>query len=77
MKNRPYGPDIDETIVSFFLHVFMSYVTGLQLKRMYLTNRNRRVIHTYNGKSVTKLYYDRPGSIVNMYLFVLDDSLTS
>ena len=31
---------------------------------MYLTNRDRRVIHIqYNGKSVTKVYYDRPGTI--------------
>ena len=30
---------------------------------MYLTNRNRRVIHIYNGKSVTKVDFDRPGSI--------------
>ena len=27
---------------------------------MYLTNRNRGVIHIYNGKSVTKVYSDRP-----------------
>ena len=24
---------------------------------MYLTNRNRCIIHTYNGKSVMKVYY--------------------
>ena len=30
---------------------------------MCLTNRNRRVIHIYNGKSETKVYYDRPGTI--------------
>ena len=35
---------------------------------MYLTNRNRhnrnrRVIHIYNSKSVTKFYYDCPGTI--------------
>ena len=30
---------------------------------MYLTNRNRRVMYIYNGKSVTKVYYDRPRSI--------------
>ena len=28
---------------------------------MHLTNRNGRVIHVYNGKSVTKVYYNRPG----------------
>ena len=33
------------------------------MKWRYLTNRNRRFIHIYNGKSVTKVYYDRPGSI--------------
>ena len=30
---------------------------------MYLTNRNRCVIQIYNSKSVTKVHYDRPGSI--------------
>ena len=34
---------------------------------MYLTNRNMRFIHIYNGKSVTKVYYDRPGFIYNIY----------
>ena len=29
---------------------------------MYLTSRNRRVIHIYNGKDVMKVYYDRSGS---------------
>ena len=36
-------------------------------KIMDLTNRNGRVIHVYNGKSVTKVYYDRPGSIPVIY----------
>ena len=31
---------------------------------MYLTNRNRRGIHIYNGKPVTNVSYDRPGAIV-------------
>ena len=30
---------------------------------MCLINRNRYVIHVYYGNSVTKVYYDRPGSI--------------
>ena len=32
-------------------------------ERMYLTNSSSRVIHIYNGKSVTKFYYERSGSI--------------
>ena len=31
---------------------------------MYSTNRNRRVIHIYHGKSVTKVYCDRLGTII-------------
>ena len=30
---------------------------------MYLTNRDMRVIHIYNRKSVKKVYYDRPETI--------------
>ena len=31
-----------------------------------LTNRNGAVIHIYNGKSMTKVYYNRPGTIHNV-----------
>ena len=34
---------------------------------MDLTNRNKRVVHVYNGKSVTKAYYDRPEPIPVIY----------
>ena len=37
---------------------------------MYLTNRNRRVLHIDNGKSVTNVYYDRPGSIYAYFMYL-------
>ena len=33
------------------------------MKLIYLTNRNVRVIHIYNGESVTKVFNDRLGNV--------------
>ena len=37
--------------------------TIMHMNETNLTNRNRLVIHMYNGKSVMKVYYDSPKSI--------------
>ena len=56
MKPR-YGPPL------------FSLFTALKGSQFYFysTNRNRRVIHIYNGKSVTKVYSNRPGALSAAY----------
>ena len=41
------------------------------MKLMYLTNSIRRVILINNGKSVTKVYSDRPGAIPLVYFIII------